>query len=191
MSKSEFINAFKLSFVSDTEFKVTFEMGQNAKGQKRVNQVLERFENISKFVFQNDEIWVLLIIWDAKGENKKDFLNIGFDKSIATECYNGKIKDALIKKEQFYDKAIANAEIFYLKYNTYLFDKVMPLVYSKAAFELGFQNTASIVAYFISFKNQPILLNLYDDRGMEILSNDKEIISNLEKKFYRYIRKKS
>lgn len=190
MEKIEFINAYKRSFVTNTELKVRFEMGKNEKGNKRVRQVLERFKEISEFIFQDEEIWVLLVIWDANGQNKKELLNSGFDETQASEYYHGHIGDGLIRKELFSDDAFDDAEILYLKYQNYSFSKIRPIVYSKAAFELGFKNTAGIVAYFMSFKDKPILLNLYDDRGMEVLSHDNNIISAVERKFSKYIKQK-
>jgi hypothetical protein len=49
-----------------------------------------------------------------------------------------------VKLVRLEDEAIANAEILYLKYDKYSFNKVMPLVYSKAAFELGFEKTVVV-----------------------------------------------
>lgn len=187
MEKAEFINAYKRNFVINDELKLKFEMGGKMNGEQRVNQVLQRFEEISNYIFKNKEIWIFLIIWDANGDNKKELVNGGFDETLASNYYYGKVEDGLIIKENFYEEAFEEAEILYLKYKHYSFDDIMPLVYSKAGFELGFENTAGIVAYFISFEDQPILLNLYDDRGMELLSHDRETINNISREFSEYV----
>src|SRR5690554_236111 len=111
MGKEEFINNYKRNFASNNELKLKFEMGGKMNGEKRVNQVLQRFEEISNYIFKNKEIWVFLIIWDANGENKKELINSGFDKTLASNCYYGKVEDGLIIKENFSEDAFEDAEI--------------------------------------------------------------------------------
>lgn len=188
MEKEDFINAYKKKFINNDELKLKFEMGGDMDGDKRLNQVIQRFKEISNYVFKDNEVWVLLIIWDANGKNKQELINSGFDISLASSYYDGALDDGLIKKQNFYEEAFQDAEILYLKYKHYSFDDIIPLVYSKAGFELGLENTAGIVAYFVSFENQPVLLNLYDDRGMELLSHGRETINKISVEFSEYIR---
>lgn len=187
MTRSEFLSAYKRVFVDDNELRIGFKMGENLRGKKRIDQVVKRFEEISNAVFGGDEIWVLLIIWDANGENKKKLIDIGFDINLASNYAYGKIDDGVIVKEKFAEDAFEDAKILYIKYDQYSFNYILPLVYSKTGFELAFENTAQITAYFMSFSKHPVLLNLYDDRGMELLSHDKEVIDSVAKKFSKYI----
>lgn len=190
MGKIDFINLYKQFFSKNNELKLRFEMGGKLKSKKRITQVLKRFEEISSYIFDNKEVWILLIIWDSKGNNKKELLNSGFEKSLslADEYYTGKLRDEVIDIHNFNIEAFEDAEILYIKYKIYNFNAIFPIVYSKAGFELGANNTAGIVAYFISFSDeQPILLNLYDDRGMELLTTKQTLVNLIHNKFDEYI----
>lgn len=187
MKLIEFIDSYKRSFGNNSELKLTFEMGGDEDGIKRVNQVVQRFKEISDYIFKDKEVWVLLIIWDANGSNKKELLSSGFNINNATSYFHGDLNDGLINKENFYEDALNEAEILYIKYDLYQFECIFPLVYSKAGFELGIDNTAGIVSYFITFENPPILLNVYDDRGMELLTHDKKVINDVGTKFSKYL----
>lgn len=187
MDNLEFIETYKRVFTKNDERKIRFKMGEKKEGEERVCQVLSRFEEISNYIFNRKEVWVLLIIWDANGENKKELVDAGFNEGKADEYHYGQVSDGLIKEENFSSEALLNSEILYLKYNSYSFERVRPLIYSKAGFELGFERTAGIVAYFISFENCPILLNLYDDRGMEVLVENEKVMDEIHNRFVKYI----
>ncbi|WP_445440402.1 DUF3885 domain-containing protein [Dyadobacter frigoris] len=84
-------------------------------------------------------------------------------------------------------EAFDDAEILYIKYENYSLGKIFPLVQMIAGFDLGFKNTINILSYFLSFQNQPLLLNLYDDRGMELLAHDEQLINSVGGKFADYV----
>ena len=187
MNKIEFINNYKRLFLLDDELKIRFKMGENRRGKSRITQVLNRFEEISNAVFSDKEVWVLLVIWDPNGKYGTEFVHTGFDTNLANDYYDGTIKDGLIVREKFAEDAFSDAKILYIRYENYSFRNIMPLVYSIAGYELTIENTGGILAYFISFEGEPVLLNLYDDRGMELLSHSKNLIDWATEKLGRYI----
>lgn len=187
MTKLEFIDAYRDLFAGNSELKVRFKMGEDMRGAKRLNQVLRRFEDISDFVFRDKEIWVFLIVWNANEENAKKLLKEMSGEQGATSYYHGKIDDGLVDKERYDEEAFEDAEIVYLKYDHYSINLILPIVYSKAGYDLGMEDTTGILAYFLCFEDHPILLNLYDDRGMELLSHDKNTINSVCEKFRDYV----
>ncbi|KAA0991033.1 DUF3885 domain-containing protein [Dyadobacter aurulentus] len=188
MNKQEFIRDYKKLFSQNNEFKIRFEMGGNIRSKKkRVKQVLTRFEEISNVVFMKKEIWVLLIIWDFKMDNNEKLIRLGFDIDLAKNYYFGKVNDGLIEMKYFDQEVLDEAEILYLEYGSYSFRDILPLVHSSAGFDLAMENTAGLSAYYISFSKEPVLLNLYDDRGMELLSHDKKLIDSISRKFSHYL----
>lgn len=188
MNKAEFIKNYKAQFTKNKVFQLKFEMGGSIKIKiKRVAQVLNRFEEVSNTIFLNEEIWVLLIIWDAKKSSISKLFSEEFTTNNPKKYYKGEINDGLIETNNFDQGAFDEAEIFYLQYSQYSFDKVIKLVYSSAGFDLAIENTIGITAHYVSFKREPILLNIYDDRGMELLSPDKNIVDSIGEKFSQYL----
>ncbi|MDP2385338.1 MAG: hypothetical protein Q8M29_03120 [Bacteroidota bacterium] len=189
MEKQDFIKAYKKQFIAKNKFKIVFEMGALLKGKERVGQVTNRFKEIADFIFEQKELWVLLILWDVERGTKNDLAKCGFEENAATHSYKGKIEDGLLANSRFDSQAIKESEIKYLKYEKFSFDKISPIVRAIAGYELGFENSANISAYFLSFEDTAVLLNLYDDRGMELLNDASEFTSEISNKFQRYLMK--
>lgn len=187
INKAEFIENYKKHFRNNDELQIVFNMGERRRGKARLNQVQNRFREISSDVFKDGEIWVLLVIWNASEDNKNTLINGGFDIDLASNFYIGQIQDDLIEKDNFCEEAFDDAEILYIRYENYSFDMIFPLVHMLAGFDLGVQDTINILAYFISFRNQPVFLNLYDDRGMELLSHDGQLMDSVGGKFAGYV----
>ena len=191
MKKENFILNYKKYFFHNNQKRLTFDMADNVKAKKRLTQAIERFKIISNFLFSGKEVWILLIIWDAKGENKQELLRSGFLNTLenSTKFYSGSLKDGLIDESNFDSEALEECEILYINFDNYNFDTIYPIVYSKAGFDLALENTAGLIAYFISFDEEPVFLNFYDFRGMEFLTNDQGVIDVVSNKYNDFLLK--
>ena len=182
MEKEELIKKYKKYFSYNDEFRVVFEMGGGLNDELRLRQVHNRFKEISEYIFKNDEIWIILILWDIDRDTKGQLKRVGFKEENATKIFKGENEDNLFERE-----ITENDEIYYVNYNKYSFNNIYSLVRAIGGYELGLDCGVNITAYFISFKDNPVLMNLYDDRGMELLSNDLETINKVSENFSDYV----
>jgi hypothetical protein len=61
-------------------------------------------------------------------------------------------------------------------------EPVRSVITSIINYEMAEEPSANITCYFINFE-KPVIINVYDDRGMDIYSPDKRIINELSNKF--------
>lgn len=161
----DFKKKFHKSFSDDNQYKIVFNMSDYLKDEEsRVKKVIQRFKSISQEIFHDSDIWVALVIWNQSIETAKDLKACGFKIEDVTSVFKGNINDNIFNFEDYED-----SEIIYLYYDKFDFAKLKPLVRAIAGFELAVKPSASITAYFLNFqKDRDVLLNLYDDRGMEL-----------------------
>ena len=192
MDKADFIKAYTTQFDVNAEFQAFFEMGGILDGRKRVRQVVDRFKEIADFVFHDKEVWVLLSIWGVKSGAKEDLEKCGFKMESSTEHWEGKLEDGLIDTSKFAEEALEDKEfleelgIRYLKYEKYSFDAIRPLIQAIAGHELGLKRSANVTAYFLTFEGSHTMLNLYDDRDVELLSDNEVYVEQISREFNRY-----
>lgn len=174
---------FHKNFTNGIEHKIVFEMSGNIKDENlRVKNVIQRFKEISEAVFINKDIWIALIMWNNSMGTYKDLQDCKFKTDEATLLLEGDINDKIFHFDDYED-----CKIIYLYYNKYDFAKVEPLVTAIAGFELGVEPSANVNAYFLNFQeDNAVLLNLYDDRGMELITTNLEFRQKILKQFRRY-----
>lgn len=172
MNKAVFVKKYRDHFGKKNKYQIVVSMDERFKGKAKVVQVMKRFNQVANIIFSDKEIWVLLIIWDAYRGTMEDLTNCGFKYP---EIYiKGDYDDELLNTQLFDKEALKESEFFYLRYSKYAFEQIAPIVCAIAGYELGLERSANISAYFINFDDTPILLNLYDDRGLELVTDSKE-----------------
>ena len=150
------------------ENKLRFELGGEEAGSVRINQALDRSSQILKYCFDGLSIWLRVILWDK--ESEVDLRNSGMH--IETANNNFKSKD--------------EEEVMYLYFNKYSQAIVTPFITSIINYEMAEEPCANITCYFIDFE-RCIIINVYDDRGMDVYSLNKNIIRDLSDKFYTWL----
>jgi hypothetical protein len=83
-------------------------------------------------------------------------------------------------------EALNESEILYIKYDSYDYNKLLPFVVAISNFELALEPSASVSAYFMTFDSPTVLLNLPDDRFIELCTDSIEIVNLVTKKFRHY-----
>lgn len=162
--ENQFIEKFgdidRTTLRSLTKNKLRFELGGDEMDLNRVSQAKYRSNQILQYCFNGLPIWLRIILWDKRSEI--DLNNAGF--TIETSDNN------------FRDE---NEEgILYLYLKKYSPSIVSPIVTSIINYEMAEEPSANIACYFVDF-HRSVIVNIYDDRGMDVYSPDKAIIDAL------------
>ena len=187
----EFLIKFHNSFNIGHTFKIVFAMAGDIKNDNlRVQKVIQRFKDISKEIFRDKDIWIALILWNIERATVKELEVCGFNFENADFKFEGSKYDSVFVGDNF--ENFQDSQILYLYYNRFDFLKLKGLVKAIAGFELGVEPSANITCYFLNFETgNEVLLNLYDDRGMEFLTTNEGLQEKVLKKFKNYILSKN
>lgn len=185
MTIEEFWSKYKTYFENDKGEQLVFELGEEIDDDNnRLNQALGRFTQIVNSILDNKDVWIILFCWNENLGSFEDLKKCGFNPSNANFIYK-------IDKEN----NVTNLEIddddglYLLYYEKYNIGNLIPLASAVVAKDLGLEKSANVNAYFLNFSENPILINLYDDRGMELISNDLNWIKDKTKKVKDYYQK--
>ncbi|MEE1899176.1 hypothetical protein V1389_12555 [Flavobacterium rakeshii] len=183
MDKPEyFINNYKKFFSGDNTYKIVFKLNDYLEDNtENFLHVVNKFKEISEYVLANKEVYLLLMKWD-KTQTSQDIKSSGFNEDEADSKF--KLEDY---KEMINPFLEEEDELICLNYNNYDFSAIKKLAEGIAGFELGIESGLNISIYFISFDDYPVLLNMYDDRGMEVLLEDEKAYNEIKLKFSKYL----
>ncbi|MDP2690788.1 MAG: DUF3885 domain-containing protein [bacterium] len=164
--------------------KVRFEMGADIEDNKeRLNQVMERSEQIFELAFRDSKkIWIFLEFFSDRIKNPdiplefKNLINCGY-KVKENDIHQLQVAETDEKNYYRYIYAIQKEK----KFRT-----IESILYAIAGAEIGIRPTAFLRSYFIDFDKE-ILFHLYDDRGLDIASKDKNIIRKVSEKYKKWI----
>lgn len=164
----KFGNLDRTTLSSLGEDKLRFELGGEETDSIRIRQAIDRSGQILQYCFGVSPIWLRIILW-------------GEDDDINLKNAGLVIKDA---DRTFSDKQ--EEEILYLHYTKYSPFLVSPITTSIINYEMAEEPSANITCYFIDFEKL-IIINIYDDRGMDVYSPDKGLIKDISSKFYDWL----
>jgi hypothetical protein len=155
-----------LSKIKDDRLRI--ELGGKKDGSARLPQILSRCNSILRFCFDNKVFWLRIILWSDKEEiNLK---NAGFSFHKASKVFR-------LKGEY---------ETLYMHFNRYSKTFALPIIKSIVNFDMAEEPSANITCYFVSF-SRPLIINIYDDRGLDIYSPNKELLNRTRKEFFDLI----
>lgn len=184
MGNIEFKQRFIENFLQKENYKIVFKMGENEDDYKRVEEVENKFRCISEYIFKNSKVWILLFIWEKDDENilVKD---TGIQSaSIVHKIYND---DSLLSYFPYDTEAMSEAKILLLEYDEFRYNNIENLVKLHAGYELALDNTFNISFYIISmFHQYNTLVNLYDDRGLKLLTDNHNFIRDIKESKFPY-----
>ncbi len=153
----------KITLYNIKKNRIRINLGEDLDGESRVNQALERSKAILDFSFKGKEIWLQIILWDN-------------DALIELKTAGINPDDADNRLEWKEDDNYFLA----LNYKQYSFQKILPICLSIINFDLAYSPSANITCYFIDFV-EPIVVNIYDDRGCDIYSPSSELLEEFHK----------
>ncbi|WP_259071963.1 DUF3885 domain-containing protein [Mucilaginibacter sp. X4EP1] len=148
--------------------KLRIELGGEENDSKRREQALARSNEILRYCFGRKAIWLRMILWSDKEERNLE--NSGFEIYKAAKVLKQKDED----------------EILYLYFNRYSKLLLSPIAKSIINFEMAEEPSANITCYFISF-NSKLIINIYDDRGLDIYTPNEELLKNINNKFSDWV----
>jgi len=169
-----FTNAFgdlnRVSLSSIHDNRLRFELaGDLEETQSRIREAIERSTDILTYCFKNREVLLRILLWDDNAVELLEKLIIGTDhqaertRDLESEC------DMLYVKMKKYDEFIGN----YIK----------ELIIHH---DMAIEPSANITCYYINFEI-PVVINIYDDRGMDVFSTNFEFINDLRLNFLKWI----
>jgi len=77
-------------------------------------------------------------------------------------------------------------EILYAHFNTFSRIVLSPIIKSIINFEMAEEPSANITCYFVSF-NSELIINVYDDRGVDVYSPNIELLNKIKAKFFDWL----
>ena len=151
--------------------RVRINLGEDLEDEFRVQHGLKRCNAVLDFCFKGKEIWLQIILWDNDGLTAL--------KDVGINIYEA---DKIFEwKEDEYN-------IICLYYKKYSFQELMPLTLSILNYDLAFTPSANITCYFIDLE-EPVIVNIYDDRGCDIYSPNSEFLKAYCNKFSNWVNK--
>lgn len=146
--------------------------------QKRAMRVLERSMFFFRHVLNTDDFWLVLMVWDSKQEPVKVLNECGFGIKDKTAFLAGKKEDGVVDYERINPLAT-----YYLHSSEFDHSGIEPLLMRIVHNELALEPYTNIKAYWISFGKQPVFLNLFDDRGIEVIVNNPHFLAQIKDSF--------
>lgn len=149
--------------------KIRIELGGSLIVPNRIQQALDRSRKVIKSCFEKYPIWLRIIIWDTREKEK--------------------IKATILKVSQanlFFEDEYEGEKVLYVYYELYNEDLIHPIVLSIINFETGGEPFANITCYFINFISC-LILNIYDDRGMDLFSPNEVVLKEITDKYNDWI----
>jgi hypothetical protein len=160
------INRSTLSSINENRLR--FELGGEEVGSNRIKQALDRSNQILQYCFHNLDIWLRIVLWSDKEEGFLEKAGLVIQSAYSTFRQ---------KNEE---------ETLYLYYDKFSKSLVEPIITSIVNYELAEEPSANITCYFVNFEKQ-IVINIYDDRGVDVYSTNKKIIEAISDKFYPWL----
>jgi RHS repeat-associated protein len=171
--EKDFIKTFgdnnRSSLVSVKENRIRVELGGSLTVSNRVEQALFRSKQILQYCFGKSQIWLRIILWD---DNERENLK--------------KADFKLNHANLFFEGVVANEKVLYVHFKEYAELFVNPIILAIINYEINKEPYANITCYFINFST-PVLLNIYDDRGMDIFSPNKRLINGIADQYNSWL----
>lgn len=179
---TDFIQAYQTQFNRKDLHKTVFRLGDRAMNKKaRVNMAFHKTRRIMDLALSGKAIWIVLISWNTPEQTQHELSASGFELSLF-QSYSGTPSDGVVDYTLL--KPVSTT---YLYLDTYNSATISPLYKSILRYDLNIPPCTPAQAYFLSFENHPILLNPYDDRGLELLTPNASYQEALEKPFASYV----
>ena len=162
------INRNSLSGISHG--RVRFNLGGDSPNMKeRLDQSLLRGKLILQDCLKDKDIWFRITFWN-EGE-KDNLLDAGLNINQVDLVLEDNIDDN---------------DILVLYKRKFSATFINPIILSNINFEIGNKPFANFTCYFINF-SIPVVINIYDDRGMDVVSTSSPFIKNLSQKYKDWI----
>ena len=165
LSKSIFKHQ-AFSTLTDSKMpRIRFGFNGDLNDEQKLSITTKQVANIFDTIFYRKEMWLRITIWDPK-------LNF---PSL-------EIPDKYIK----FNVNTARKRTTYVYLPNYEFPLISCIIRSIVGYELGDMVGKNIQCFFYDF-GIPIVANLYDDRGMDVVTNNSDLKELISKNFKELI----
>jgi hypothetical protein len=147
--------------------RVRLQMGSVSDPKQRRDQVVERCLRVARYVLDNGPFWTRMTVW---GEGCHTAL------SELQRCGLGFSPDVLMKD------AVDDSCVLVNHWKVFSENAVSASAFVIAGFDLGLDPHIDMKCYFVSFVHN-VILNLYDDRGLDVVALSPSLIKNVEREF--------
>ena len=147
------------------ENRIRLELGESELEMNRFKQAFLRADEVFRFCFEDFSVWLRIVLWtDAEEKNLEQ---AGLAIETADIVFRTKVD---------------GNEVLYLNYRRYSCEMVGAVIKSIINYEMAKDPSANITCYFINFEKR-LMINVYDDRGMDIHSPDTKFFSEISNRF--------
>lgn len=168
--EENFPNIDKTTLSKIKNGKLRIDLGGSLKNtEKRIEQAKLRINEILKFCLSESKIWIHLILWDRLEE-----------VNLVRAGLNLKLADLVTKKHT------PDHDILVIYTEKHFEDLISPIILCKLNSELAKSPSADITFYIIDF-DAKLIINIYDDRGMDIYSTNSKYMDNVASKFQKWL----
>lgn len=150
----DIFNITDFSSLGNIESKIRIELGEDYKSKERISFALNKANDIMDVCFKNQELFLRIILWDKVDDS--DLLNPVLEP---------------IKSHLKFKKIEDESLILYYYFEKFDFREIESLVKSSICFELGVEPSINMTCFYFNFET-PVLLNIYDDRGLDIVKGN-------------------
>lgn len=140
----------------------------NIVGLKRVFRILSICNVIFKVNFRIDEdIWIRIIFWDKN--------------NLENQTVKKLIQQSKITFKKYVEGETVSSIILLIKVpNHFIFFE--NLIRNMVEYHIDPEKGFEVMMYFITFENGGSIINVYDDRGMDLIIRDEERLLRVTKK---------
>ncbi|WP_158799432.1 DUF3885 domain-containing protein [Pedobacter sp. L105] len=148
--------------------KLRFELGGEEEDLTRINQATERSNLILRYCFGDLPIWLRIILWQKDEESSSESIRLVLGKA-----------DLVLRDQK-------EEEVLYLHFKKYLQSQISPIATSIINYEMAEEPSSNITCYFVNFERS-IVINIYDDRGMDVYAASRKFSEDLSSKFHDWL----
>jgi len=158
--------------------------GEIESSPERFLQVMGRFQKVFLDLFKDSQtLWGILIFYS--GRNLENTIPKGFNDLIY-KCGFKISKNKPVQMKKILEEPLEAEDPKLYKYIYALeiapkFENFLPIIWAIGGNEIGIRPTAELDAFI--FDPKGIILNLYDDRGLDIFINDHDKLKTLRKDY--------
>lgn len=158
------LDRFSLSAINN---RLRLELGgEDMDNDNRVRQAIDRSASVLKYCFEGKEVLLRIVLWDR--ESLKTIENLFAGLKYEIEKNDSFEDDVIYVKMEQYDEVIC--------------ENIAKLIIHH---DMALEPSVNITCYFMNF-DIPAVVNIYDDRGLGIVSPDFCFLDDLSRACLEY-----
>lgn len=132
--------------------------------QRNTNDIQLSYKNSAKVleaIYEGKEVWLRVILWEH--DSFDNLLKCGFTSSDFV---------VILEREVGFNEL--TVAVKYLQLQEFRIESLSPFIKAVINFDLGINPMSNITCFYLNF-DVPALVNIYDDRGIDVLTPNEKI----------------